>query len=122
MLKEILSLHSKVDYKDVTADVYHFLIENEKAEYCFKSAAGVLVFTNGRIFSVQEAVGKGKKEYSTICYKNISKFSLETAGIMDRDAELHIWHSGCDKPVKWGFDRKTNIVELSKFLFKRTLK
>ena len=120
--KRLISLHTEVEYNKIASDVHHFLIENEKVIHSFQSGSGVLAFTNGRIFHVQEAVGKGKKEYASILYKNISKFSVESAGIMDMDAELHVWHSGSEGPMKWGFARKTDIIELSKTIFKHSLK
>jgi hypothetical protein len=58
--------------------------------------------------------------YRTIPYSKISTFSLETAGLLDFDAELEIYISGVGK-VKFQFTGSTNVKEICKAISEYTL-
>jgi len=54
----------------------------------------LFIFTNKRLILVDKQGITGKKiEYFSVVYKSISRFSIETAGNFDLDAELKIWIS-----------------------------
>ena len=63
----------------------------------------------------------GKKvEYHSIPYKNITHFSIETAGHFDLDAELKIWISGNALPLQKQFNKSLNggvMKKLKLFVF-----
>jgi hypothetical protein len=57
------------------------------------------VFTNKRLIFVNRQGVTGKKvEYQSIPFRNITRFSIETAGAFDLDAELKMWLTGADNP------------------------
>ena len=69
-----------------------------------------VVFTTHRIIHEDKKGLTGKKkEFLSIPYSSIHKFSKESAGWMDLDAELRIWIRGESEPIKWEF-RKDNAV------------
>ena len=98
-----------------------FLINGEKVVGVYKSIRDGVVFTNKRIISinVQGVTGK-KQDYTSIPYSKISTFSLETAGLLDLDAELEIFISGVGK-VKFQFTGNTNVKEICKAISEYTL-
>jgi hypothetical protein len=98
-----------------------FLINGEKVVGVYKSIRDGVVFTNKRIFAinVQGVTGK-KQDYTSIPYSKISTFSLETAGLLDLDAELEIFISGVGK-VKFQFTGNTNVKEICKAISEYTL-
>ncbi len=98
-----------------------FLIDGEKVVGAYKSIRDGVVFTNKRIISinVQGVTGK-KQDYTSIPYSKISTFSLETAGLLDLDAELEIYISGVGK-VKFQFTGNTNVKEICKAISEYTL-
>ena len=50
-------------------------------------------------------------------YKNITRFSIETAGTFDLDAELKIWVSSAIEPtIEKKFNKKVNIYDVQKVL------
>lgn len=57
-----------------------------------------------------------KVEYLSIPYKSIVRFSVETAGTFDLDAELKIWLSGQDLPIEKTFNKSTNIYDVQRTL------
>ena len=62
-----------------------------------------------------------KIEYLSIPYSKITKFSIETAGRFDLDAELKIWVGSDTTPIKKKFNKKVNIYDLQKVLAEFTL-
>jgi hypothetical protein len=98
-----------------------FLINGEKIVGVYKSIRDGVVFTNKRIIAinVQGVTGK-KQDYTSIPYSKISTFSLETAGLLDLDAELEIFISGVGK-VKFQFTGNTNVKEICKAISEYTL-
>ena len=101
----------------------NLLIENENIEIGFKLIRDVFVFTNKRLILLNKQGLTGKKmEYMSVAYKSISRFSIETAGSFELDAELKIWISGEAAPsISKKFDRNVNIYDLQKVLAQRVL-
>ncbi|AIT62091.1 PH domain-containing protein [Corynebacterium doosanense] len=76
------------------------LLPDEQVFNAFNLFRDLVVFTDWRIISVdvQGLTGK-KKSYQTIPYSSISRFSVETAGNLDRDSELYIYISSSITPI-----------------------
>lgn len=52
----------------------------------------------------------------SIPYSRISRFSVETAGSFDLDAELKIWLTGAPTPLQLQFNKKLNVYEVQAVL------
>jgi len=78
----------------------------------------LLFFTNKRLIIVDvQGLTGSKTEYISIGYKSISRFSIETAGTFDLDAELKIWISSETLPsVRKKFNKSVNVFEVQKVL------
>jgi hypothetical protein len=99
------------------------LTENEEIELGFKLIRDTFIFTNKRliIIDVQGLTGN-KTEYLSIAYKSIAKFSVETAGTFDLDAELKIWISSEAQPsIRKKFSKEVNVYEVQKVLANHVL-
>ena len=99
-------------------EVGPLLVPGEKIEVGFKVIRDKYVFTDKRLLYINKQGLTGKKiEYLSILYNNISRFSIETSGRFDLDAELKIWISSQDLPIiDQKFSRKVNIYDLQKVL------
>lgn len=74
------------------------LLGNESIVAAFKGVRDSVVFTNKRIIAINVQGITGKKvDYTSLPYKKITAYSIETAGVFDLDAELEIWFSGLGK-------------------------
>lgn len=83
----------------------------------------MFIFTNKRLILVEKQLVGTKVEYMSIPYSNIIKFSKESAGIMDLDAELKIWIKDEINPIKKQFAKGgNNINEVYQILSRHTLK
>lgn len=99
------------------------LTENENIEIGFKLFRDVFIFTNKRLILVDKQGLTGKKiDYLSVVYKSISRFSIETAGHFDLDAELKIWISSETNPsISKKFNKQVNIYDVQKVLAKHVL-
>ena len=100
------------------------LIEGESIDIGFRLLRDVFVFTNKRMILVDKQGITGRKtEYMSILYKSISRFSIETAGSFDLEAELKIWISSEVNPtISKKFTKQVNIYDLQKVLANHLLK
>jgi hypothetical protein len=79
------------------------------------------VFTTKRIIAVNvQGITGSKKDFTSLPYKNIVAYSVETSGTFDLDSELEIYFSAVGK-VKFEFTGKTSIVEISKVISRHVL-
>lgn len=97
------------------------LVDNEEIIDSYKSMRDGVVFTSKRIIAVNvQGLTGSKKDFTSIPYKNIVAYSVETSGTFDLDSELEIYLSSVGK-VKFEFTGKTSMVEISKYISKHLL-
>jgi len=117
LLSGILGNAGVVESDQLNKDYGQLLSDGETIEVGFKVIRDTFVFTNKRliIVDVQGMTGK-KTEYMSIPYSKITKFSIETAGHFDLDAELKLWIGSSQTPLEKKFNKKVNIYDLQKVL------
>jgi hypothetical protein len=92
------------------------LLEGEQVIDAYKAMRDGVVFTNKRIIAVNvQGITGSKKDFTSLPYKNIVAYSVETSGTFDLDSELEIYFSSLGK-VKFEFTGKTSMVEISKYI------
>ena len=97
------------------------LLEDEEIIDSYKSMRDGVVFTNKRIIAINvQGITGSKKDFTSLPYKNIVAYSVETAGSFDLDAELEIYFSAIGK-VKFEFKGDSKILEVSKYISKHLL-
>ncbi|RYU77776.1 PH domain-containing protein [Hymenobacter persicinus] len=108
---------------ELTGEYVMLLADGEAIEIGFKLMRDVFIFTNKRLILVDKQGLTGKKiEYLTVVYRSITRFSIETAGHLDLDAELKIWVSSEVQPsVVRKFNKQVNIYDLQKVLAQHVL-
>lgn len=106
------------DNKSVEKELQGVLVPNENVDLAFKLVRDLIVFTDKRLIIVDKQGVTGKKvEYKSIPYKSISRFSVETSGHFDLDAELKIWISSAELPAEsLQFRKDKNIVAIQQAL------
>jgi len=92
------------------------LVENEQVLASFSSMRDKLVFTNGRIISVNvQGITGMKRDFTSIPYSRIQMYSVETAGTIDFDSELTVWVSGMGE-FKFEFTSGSDVIGLNKMM------
>ena len=122
ILSGILGNAGVVEASKLNSEFGNLLTEGESIEVGFIIIRDTFIFTNKRLILVDVQGLTGKKiEYLSVPYSKITKFSIETAGRFDLDAELKIWVGSDLEPIKKKFNKKVNIYDLQKVLAAHTL-
>lgn len=94
LLNKLLGNTGTAKPEDLETKYGDLLIEGENFDIGFQLLRDVFIFTNKRLILVDVQGITGRKvEYLSLPYKSISRFSIESAGTFDLDAELKIWIS-----------------------------
>ena len=107
-----------VSQEELKKEYNNLLIEGEEIELGFKLIRDTFIFTSRRLILVDRQGLTGRKtEFMSVAYKSISRFSIETAGTFELDAELKIWISGEAQPsVTKKFNKSVNVYDVQKVL------
>jgi hypothetical protein len=114
----ILGNAGSVSQEDLLKKYGQLLTNNEEIEMGFKLIRDTFIFTNKRLILVDvQGLTGSKTEYKSISYKSITRFSVETAGTFELDAELKIWVSSEQQPsIVKQFNKSVNVYEVQKVL------
>ncbi|WP_291910562.1 PH domain-containing protein [Chitinophaga sp. CB10] len=107
-----------VSQEQLVKEYSRLLTDTEQIQMGFKLIRDVFLFTNKRLILVnKQGITGSKTEYISIAYKSISRFSVETAGTFDLDAELKIWVSSELHPsIVKQFNKSVDVYEVQKVL------
>ena len=117
ILSGLMGNASEVDVATLQTEFAQVLTEGERIEKAFQLIRDMFVFTDKRlIFVNRQGLSGSKVEYQSIPYRSITRFSIETAGTFDLDAELKIWLTGNPAPVQLQFNKKLSIYAVQSVL------
>lgn len=117
LMDALLGNASEITIVEAKEKYGHLLAEGETFEHAYKLIRDMFLFTNRRLVLVDVQGITGKKiEFHSIPYRSITHFAIETAGVMDLDAELKIWLSGHHEPIEKTFNKQLNIYALQSLL------
>ncbi len=118
ILSSLLGNAGTINNEKLLKEYGDLFIENEIVEIGFKLIRDTFIFTNKRLIVVDKQGVTGRKtEYFSIPYKSISRFSIETAGTFDLDAELKVWISSEQNPsIVKKFNKSVNVYDVQKVL------
>ncbi|SFW65445.1 PH domain-containing protein [Cellulophaga fucicola] len=118
IFNKLLGNASEVSVDKLNEKYGRLLIDGEQVELGFKLVRDTFMFTNKRLILIDvQGITGNKAEYKSMPYKSISRFSLETAGTFDLDAELKIWISSENLPsVSKKFNKSIDVYEVQKYL------
>jgi len=116
-LSGLLSNAGVVDSEELQQEYEPLLADSEAIEVGFRVLRDTFIFTTKRLILVDKQGLTGKKvEYLSIPYSKISKFSIETAGRFDLDAELKIWVGSDPEPIAKKFNKKVSVYDLQRVI------
>lgn len=124
LFSALLGNAGAVDQESLIKEYGKLLIEGESIELGFKLIRDTYIFTSKRLILVEKQGITGSKiEYKSIIYKSISRFSIETAGTFDLEAELKIWVSSEVNPsIVKQFNKSVNVYDVQNVLAFHVLK
>jgi hypothetical protein len=116
-LSGLMGNASEVDAATLQTEFAQVLTDGERIEKAFQLIRDMFVFTDKRlIFVNRQGLTGSKVEYQSIPYRSITRFSIETAGTFDLEAELKIWLTGNPTPVQLQFNKKLSIYAVQSVL------
>lgn len=123
LLDGLMGNASEVSIAEVEEELSPIMGDNERVERAFKVVRDMYVFTSGRLLLIDKQGLTGKKvDYSSIPYKSITAFTVETAGHFDLDAELKLWISGRHEPMVKELKKGSDVVGIQKLLANKILR
>lgn len=124
LFSALLGNAGAVDQESLIKEYGKLLIEGESIELGFKLIRDTFIFTSKRLILVEkQGITRSKIEYKSIIYKSISRFSIETAGTFDLEAELKIWVSSEVNPsIVKQFNKSVNVYDVQNVLAFHVLK
>jgi len=112
-----------METKKLYSDYGQLLVDGEIIEVGFVVFRDSFLFTNKRLILVDIQGISGKQiEYLSIPYSKIMKFSVQTGGSFDLDAELKLWIGNETIPLEKKFNKDVNVYEVQKVLASHVLK
>lgn len=112
-----------VDVARLQKEYAPLLVEGEQIVAAYQLVRDTFVFTTLRLILVDKQGMSGRKvETMTIPYGSIVRFSKESAGLMDLDAELKIWVRGQDAPIVREFKKDNAVNDVYRILSQAILK
>ena len=117
-LSGLMGNAGEADTEKLQEEYKELLIEGEDIEIGFQLIRDVFIFTNKRLILInKQGVTGNKVEYLSIAYNSISRFSIESTGHFDLEAELKIWISSEQMPsITKEFNKKVNIYKVQQLL------
>jgi len=124
LFSALLGNAGAVNQETLLKDYGQLLIEGEEIELGFKLIRDTFIFTNKRLILIEkQGITGSKVEYKSILYKSITRFSVETAGTFDLEAELKIWVSSETNPsIVKQFNKSVNVYDVQSVLAHHVLK
>src|SRR5687768_3691984 len=108
---------SRMDAAKAAKEYEKLLAPGEELEAAYQLIRNTFMFTSRRLIIVDKQGMTGRKtEYTSIPYKSITRFSVETAGHFELDAELNIWLTGVAQPLQFTFSTSVNVYEVQAML------
>lgn len=116
-LNALMGNASAVSVEEVKAEWGKILAQNEDISVAYKLVRDYIILTPKRIIFIDVQGITGKKiSISSYPYRSIIGFSVQTAGVMDLNAELFINVANLPEPIRYAFDKNVNIYEVQSVL------
>ena len=117
LLSGLMGNASEIEAGKLQTEFAQVLATGEKIEKAYQLIRDTFVFTDKRlIFVNRQGLTGNKVEYLSIPYRNITRFSIETAGTFDLEAELKLWLTGSPNPIQLQFNKKLSIYAVQSVL------
>lgn len=118
LFSALLGNAGAVSQDELQKQYSQLLCDGEEIELGFKVIRDMFIFTNKRLILVdKQGITGSKTEYKSVSYKSITRFSIETTGTFDLDAELKIWVSSEIEPsISKQFNKSVNVYDVQKVL------
>ncbi len=107
----------RVENSAVGDGLIALLLPEEQIIGTYKAMRDYVVFTDLRIIAVNVQGATGiKQDFTSLPYKKINIFSIETAGALDMDSELELYFSGIEDKIVFEFSGGCDISRIGRII------
>lgn len=122
LLQNLLGNIAELAPDKAQQELLPILIPDERVEKAFKLFRHLIVLTDLRIITLdKEGVTGSKQTVTSIPYHQVKRFSRQSAGLFDLDAELCLWLRDEAEPIRWEFSKGVDINEVYHVLSRHVL-
>ena len=115
-VKSLSQMYGGVSPATVQRDYAHVLVPGEPVEYACKTIRDLFIVTDRRILNVDKQGMTGKKKnYDSIPFSKVSRFSVQFGGKMLGMVTVKIWVSGSTE-LEVTFDKTANGEGIQKVM------
>ena len=108
---------SDLDAGQAQKEFAHVLLGNERVIAAFRTIRDSMVLTDLRIIYVNvQGITGSKLDTQSIPWRSVTRFSIETAGTFDLDADMKIWVSGAAAPIEAKITRKSDPHKIQQIM------
>jgi len=108
---------TEVDTDEIARRYRALLVEGEAVLVAFKTVRDIAFLTDRRLCLVNIQGWTGKKiAIQSIPYRSITRFSLETAGTFDLEADMVFWLAGAATPLEIKIGRGSDLSRIQQIL------
>jgi hypothetical protein len=113
---------SNVDVSKLQKEYAPLLVDGEQLVAAFRLVRDTLIFTSHRLIIVDVQGMSGRKvSMLSVPYTSVTRFSKESAGTFDLDAELRIWIRGENAPIVQEFKKDNDVNAVYRLLSQAVL-
>jgi hypothetical protein len=111
-----------IDAQQASREFQHVLLAGENVLAAFRTIRDTMLLTDMRIVYVNvQGITGSKVEYQSIPWRSVIRFSIETAGTFDLDADMKVWVSGAAVPIEAKISRKSNPNAIQQIMSEHVL-
>ena len=111
-----------VSVESIQSDFAEVLLAGETVLSAFRTIRDTVFLTNLRFVKVDVQGLTGKKvDITSIPWKSVTRFSVETAGSFDLDADLKVWVSSAHEPYEVKISKKSDAAAIRRIFAQQIL-
>jgi hypothetical protein len=120
-LSGLMGVASEADADKVEEQLKDFLLPDENIIKAYQLVRDLTILTDRRIILIDKQGLTGRRtEYVCIPYRSIVKYSIETTGHFDLDADVKLWLSSHPEPIELEFRKSRDVAELVRVISQYT--
>ena len=111
-----------VSVESIQNDFAEVLLADETVLSAFRTIRDTVFLTNLRFVKVDVQGLTGKKvDITSVPWKSVTRFSVETAGSFDLDADLKVWVSSAHEPYEVKISKKSDAAAIQRIFAQQIL-
>jgi len=111
-----------MDVAQAAVEFQRILLDGETVLAAFRTVRDSILLTDARLLYVNvQGLTGSKVDHLSVPWRSVVRFSIETAGSFDLDADMKIWISGASAPIEAKISRKSDPYRIQQIMSERVL-